>query len=242
MENEKIIRKVKRLLALARENKSDEEGQSAFMLAQRLMLQNNISENELKETEATSDLITESSVTIHKRLFWWEKELGDIIARNFRVKMFFKVKMVNDIRKKSITFFGIDKDLELAKEMFLLAYETVLFHSRIFIDKCYRTSGDKRTRYVTESIKASYIKGFLEGINDKFEKQISILRNEYEVLVLVPEEVTKKYQERSKKFGKIANNIPDVKVVGAYADGYNDGKSIDFTKRTISGNGVAEND
>ncbi|EJT5247915.1 DUF2786 domain-containing protein, partial [Listeria monocytogenes] len=42
MDNEKIIRKVKRLLALAKENKSDEEGQSAFMLAQRLMLENDI--------------------------------------------------------------------------------------------------------------------------------------------------------------------------------------------------------
>ncbi|EAG9603707.1 DUF2786 domain-containing protein, partial [Listeria monocytogenes] len=31
MDNEKIIRKVKRLLALARENKNDEEGQTAFM-------------------------------------------------------------------------------------------------------------------------------------------------------------------------------------------------------------------
>ncbi|EAD1619670.1 DUF2786 domain-containing protein, partial [Listeria monocytogenes] len=51
MDNEKIIRKVKRLLALAKENKSDEEGQSAFMLAQRLMLENDIDAAEIGDNE-----------------------------------------------------------------------------------------------------------------------------------------------------------------------------------------------
>lgn len=89
MKNEKIIRKVKRLLALARENKSDEEGQSAFILAQRLMLENNIAESEVSDDEAAIELITENKVTIHKKLFWWERHLADIIADNFRVKLFF---------------------------------------------------------------------------------------------------------------------------------------------------------
>ncbi|EEJ0016240.1 DUF2786 domain-containing protein, partial [Listeria innocua] len=73
MDNEKIIRKVKRLLALAKENKSDEEGQSAFMLAQRLMLENDIDAAEIGDNEDVSDFITENNVTIYKRLFWWEK-------------------------------------------------------------------------------------------------------------------------------------------------------------------------
>ncbi|EAD4041587.1 DUF2786 domain-containing protein, partial [Listeria monocytogenes] len=121
MDNEKIIRKVKRLLALAKENKSDEEGQSAFMLAQRLMLENDIDAAEIGDNEDVSDFITENNVTIYKRLFWWEKRLARIIADNFRVKMFYDMKEDSgEITKSAITFYGLDKDLVLAKEMYLL--------------------------------------------------------------------------------------------------------------------------
>lgn len=36
--NEKIIKRVRDLLRLAKENRDDSEGQSAFILAQRLMI------------------------------------------------------------------------------------------------------------------------------------------------------------------------------------------------------------
>lgn len=134
MDNEKIIRKVKRLLALAKENKSDEEGQSAFMLAQRLMLENDIDAAEIGDNEDVSDFITENNVTIYKRLFWWEKRLARIIADNFRVKMFYDMKEDSgEITKSAITFYGLDKDLVLAKEMYLLAYEALLFHSKYYL-------------------------------------------------------------------------------------------------------------
>lgn len=38
MDNKDIISKIKGLLKLANDNRNDEEGQSAFILAQRLML------------------------------------------------------------------------------------------------------------------------------------------------------------------------------------------------------------
>lgn len=37
--NKKIIKKVRGLLVIARDNKADEESQCAFMLAQKLMIQ-----------------------------------------------------------------------------------------------------------------------------------------------------------------------------------------------------------
>ncbi|CWV83778.1 TPA: DUF2786 domain-containing protein [Listeria monocytogenes] len=237
MDNEKIIRKVKRLLALAKENKSDEEGQSAFMLAQRLMLENDIDAAEIGDNEDVSDFITENNVTIYKRLFWWEKRLARIIADNFRVKMFYDMKEDSgEITKSAITFYGLDKDLVLAKEMYLLAYEALLFHSKFYVNSYYENSEEKRSRYLTESLKSSYIRGFLKGIERKFEEQISVLRNEFEILVLTPQIVIDAYKIRSEGFTKHKFKIPAVKEDGAYDNGYKKGNSIDFTKSMISEN------
>ncbi|MBC2143384.1 DUF2786 domain-containing protein [Listeria innocua] len=237
MDNERIIRKVKRLLALAKENKSDEEGQSAFMLAQRLMLENDINAAEIGDNEDVSDFITENNITIYKRLFWWERKLARIIADNFRVKMFYnRENYSGGIIKSAIMFYGLDKDLVLAKEMYLLAYEAVIFHSKVYIKSYYEDSGEKKNRYLTESLKTSYIRGFLEGIEQKFEEQISVLRNEFEILVLTPQKVIDAYKKRSEGFINYNLKIPAAKEDGAYANGYKKGNSIDFTKSTISEN------
>ncbi len=44
--NESIIKKIRGLLAIANDNKSDEESQSAFLLAQKLMIKHDISSGE----------------------------------------------------------------------------------------------------------------------------------------------------------------------------------------------------
>ncbi|HAP3793174.1 TPA: DUF2786 domain-containing protein, partial [Enterococcus faecalis] len=49
MDNKKIIKKIKGLLAISRDQKNDEESQSAFILAQKLMIQYNIDKNEVEE-------------------------------------------------------------------------------------------------------------------------------------------------------------------------------------------------
>ncbi|EPQ8988819.1 DUF2786 domain-containing protein [Listeria monocytogenes] len=234
MNNEKITRKVKRLLALARENKNDEEGQTAFIFAQRLMLENNIKESEISDDETAMELIAENNVTIYKKLFWWERSLANVIADNFRVKLFYKVRGSGSTKKSAIIFFGLEKDLELAKEMYLLAYEAVVFHSKVYVNDIYKQTNEKRERYFTEQLKTSYTRGFLDGMDAKFREQISILRNEFEVLILTPQKVEDEYKKYSKDFETYNLNIPEPENLQARADGYEKGNSIDFTKSTIS--------
>ncbi|EPG1128837.1 DUF2786 domain-containing protein [Listeria monocytogenes] len=236
MDNEKIIRKVKRLLALARENKNDEEGQTAFMFAQRLMLENNIKESELSDDEAAMELIAENNVTIFKKLFWWERSLAGIIANNFRVKSYYRGKKVGSAKKSAIVFYGLEKYLELAKEMYLLAYEAVVFHSKAYVNDHYKQTNEKRERYFTEQLKTSYIRGFLDGMDAKFREQISILRNEFEVLILMPQKVEDEFKKYSEGFGTYDLNIPEIESLHACAAGFEQGNSIDFTKSTISEN------
>ena len=127
----KIIKKIKGLLAIAKDENQDEESQSAFVLAQRLMLQYKIDKNDVFDTEDEIEPIGEESVTIYKKLYWWERSLGSIIAENFRVKMFYNSKKEKGERKSKskIVFYGFGSDLELAKEMYFLAYEVIVFHT-----------------------------------------------------------------------------------------------------------------
>lgn len=49
--NEKIIKKIKGLLAISRDERNDEESQSAFVLAQRLMIQYSIDKSLVEDSE-----------------------------------------------------------------------------------------------------------------------------------------------------------------------------------------------
>lgn len=232
----KIVKKVKGLLAIAKDENKDEESQSAFILAQRLMIQYKINKEDVLLEGEEVEPIGEESVTVYKKLFWWERTLGSIISKNFRVKMYYdNTKMKENKRRKSkIVFYGFDGDLELAKEMYFLAYEVLLFHTKKYIDIWYESQRiETRNRYYTESVKSSYINGFLSGLAKRFEEQVAVLTENYEVMVLIPKEVEEAYEEFSKGFKSYANSIPPVSIGSAYHEGYDKAKKIDFTKSTI---------
>ena len=171
MEQQKIIRKVKGLLAIARDQHNDEESQSAFILAQKIMLQYGIDATEVEDDNFISeaDQINEESVTVAKRLYWWERRLAQIISQNFRVKYFLKTVASQQQQKRRIVFYGLGRDLALAKEMYLLAYEVLVFHAKVFVDQMHKDNPQlKRTRYVTENVKSSYMNGFLLGLEERF--------------------------------------------------------------------------
>ncbi|MBC1746890.1 DUF2786 domain-containing protein [Listeria seeligeri] len=233
--NEKIIKTVKRLLALANDNENDEEGQAAFLTAQKLMLKHKIKEHELNGYRLNQEPINEQSVTIYKKLFWWERTLAQIIGSNFRVKVFLKTDVLDGDKnsKSRIMFYGLESDLTLAREMYILAYEAVVSYANDYIDEHYRKSGKQRQRYYTESLKASYINGFLTGLDERFKEQMSVLRGEYEVLVLVPAEVEKAYKEMAEDFDVYINKRPSAEINSAYQEGKERGKRIDFTKKAV---------
>lgn len=84
--NEKILEKIKNLLSLAEDGNNDEESQTALLMAQKLMLKYKISHQELSENDKNEIVIR--SLSIYKRVYWWEKVLVQIIADNFRVMFY----------------------------------------------------------------------------------------------------------------------------------------------------------
>lgn len=230
MDNKGIISKIKGLLKLANDNRNDDEGQAAFILAQKLMLKHQVDKLDLIDDLDEEELIDSESVTIYKRLYWWEHQLGSIIARNFRVKAYLNSKLFrgSSQSKRRIVFFGQKSDLELAKQMYILAYDALLHFSKNYLFE------HRHSKYTRSSLKQAYIRGFLVGLDLRFEEQVSSLTGKYELLVQVPENVEAAFNDLSKQFsGSVSLNVPNIVSKKAYDDGLGDGKSIDFTKSTI---------
>ena len=119
--------------------------------------------------------------------------------------------------------------------MYLLAYEVLVFHAKVFVDQMYKDNPQlKRTRYVTENVKSSYMNGFLLGLEERFAEQVSALRQVYELLVLVPEAVELAYHDYTQGWSKSSLRTPAIEISAAYQKGYVEGKGIDFTKRTVA--------
>lgn len=233
--NQKIIKKVKGLLALANDTPNDEESQAAFLLAQKLMIKHNVRQDEVDQLVASPvDQINGVPVTSYKTLYWWEKKLAEIISKNFRVKYYVTLSYKETINvRKRIMFYGLDSDLELAREMYILAYEVLLFHSKRYIEASYHASGERRQRYLTESIKISYISGFLSGLEERFAQQVAALRKEYSLMVLIPKEVQEAYAEFSIDFVSHPYHMPNASIDAAYSQGAKDGQAVDFTHSTV---------
>lgn len=97
--NESIIQKIKGLLAIANDHKNVEECQTAFVMAQKLMIKYEISSSEILD-QKSNETVSKGQVTAHKTLFWWERQLANVIADNFRVTWYYNSKTVEGESKK----------------------------------------------------------------------------------------------------------------------------------------------
>lgn len=82
MEN-KIVQKIQNLLELAYDAPHDEEGQTALLMAQKLMFKHKLSMSDVTATK-TKNNIGEAVGTWEYRLPWWQEELAAILGKNFR--------------------------------------------------------------------------------------------------------------------------------------------------------------
>ncbi len=205
MENlDKIIAKIQGLLKLAQDNPDDEEGQTALLMAQRLLLKYNLSmENVQDQSNKDKDVIKESMTEKVSRMLWWKMQLHAILANNFRCKSIRTRNFVS--RKTYLRFVGYEADVKFAAKI----YEATL----MYLD--YRLKRIREQRLGVE-YKNSYLLGFLSGIKGRFEEQVESL-DEFSLVLQVPVEVEKKYE----KLKNFEQSKPDFEINhDAYRIGY----------------------
>lgn len=228
-----IIRKVKGLMAIANDAADDDEAQSAFLLAQKLMLKHNIEQSTIEDADKKEDIV-QGQASAYKTVFWYEKLLASIVSENFRVKGYVSMKRTNKHEKfkSAITFFGLAQDVKIAKEIFVLASEAIVLYAKRYIDNYYMRTGKPRTHKQTADLKNSYMRGFLSGLENKLDEQRFSLQEEFGLILLTPKVVEDEYA--TLRFQGASNvSTPCIEETAAYQAGYSEGEQIDYTKSTI---------
>ena len=186
----KIIAKIKNLMELAHDNPSDEEGQSALLMAQKLMLKHDI---HLAQVEVQEETKFETSTSVGKssrRILWWEKDTAVVIATNFRC---YVINQRNPyLRTSEILFFGEKEDSIMAAKI----YEAALIYIRYRI---------KHLPVKTPEYKNSYIMGFIISIEGRFKKQVE----EYGLMVLPKKEVLDDLKNEFANLSKAETKAPE---------------------------------
>lgn len=230
-DTDKIIEKIQNLLSLAEDGGDDEESQTALLMAQKLMLKHKIQQDEIKPNSG-QEIVTKS-LSIYKRLFWWEKMLATVVASNFRVMMYVQSNKFphQSSRLSKLVFMGLTEDVDFALDVYHLAETAMKHHAKNHL----QTFNDKTLFSAAETRKA-YYRGFIDGLDAKYEAQKDALIKEssqYELVIQVPDSVTKAFYDKvSPK--KIRLDLPDVDYFNdAYDSGYHKGKQMNFSSHYL---------
>lgn len=212
-----IIEKIKNLIDLSNDNPDDNEGQTALLMAQKLMLKHDISLTEVQSLEEKpAEAIGENVAYTASKLFWWERELGIILANNFRCKSLISRSRYTN---STLIFFGKEADAELASKVYQAA--------NMFIR--YRL---KRLPEKGKDYKNSYLSGFLNALAERFKQQVE----EFGLMVLPSEEVETALAEHIPNLKKSNPKRPDNKFSFAgYFHGMDEGTNATIMPDQILG-------
>lgn len=202
---EQMIKKVKKMLALAENNPSMEEGLSAALQAHKIMAKYNIHEDDVTLEEVKNEILSIFSHQPHdSHLMSWRKQLGLVVATSFRCKCYLK--------GKDIVFRGYKADAQLAMDVYLMLYSVGHKLAK-------KEESKERTKSGTaKGIYTSVATGFVKGVNDALAKQCTAL------LVITPKEVEDDWVEFSSNMGKSKAKLT-VSNAQAYQTGYAEGKA-----------------
>lgn len=218
---EKVINKIKKVLALSSSPFPD-EAQTAILKAQELMLQYGLSMTDIKlDNKENNKNVVDESAYEAKRLLWWKKNLTVIIGDNFRCYPYILKSVYS-----RVCFIGLQEDVELAKEVYLYALDVI-----DYLSVQYAREHKHQAKISPNYLKNEYIMGFLDGLADKFRKQID--SNESFALILVKDAlVDAAYAKRNLKKGA-KSRIRIEQNENARTQGYNDGNNFDSNRRII---------
>nr|DAH85023.1 MAG TPA: Protein of unknown function (DUF2786) [Bacteriophage sp.] len=217
MKEEKIIEKIRKCLALAANNPSEEEAKAAALQAQKLLAKYNISMVDIEAMEKTEEKIVESAVWFDECVKGvaraWKYELARIVANNFRCKHFF-------YGKKAAVFYGHEMDAKTAAEVYkyLFAMGDKLANRVTYRAlRAYHKRGESAK---VSGIYNSWVRGFLKGLEESLSQQCTALA------LVVPEDVTSAYTEKSASFKSMKAGIQNTGFdPEAYKDGFANGKT-----------------
>ena len=198
---EHIMKKIDKLLAL--QNSSNEhEALSASLMAQKLLAKYNIDIENIRGV--VEEEIEEASVYVESGNKW-KYNLADVIANNYRCKVYFK-------GSERVVFRGYRTDIIVARRVY--AY---LFSVAKRLGKNYEKKHRENYGYA-DGIFTSYCIGFINGVRLELEKQCTALQ------LYCPSKVEEDWKKYSADMGT-KNSTLKLNNGEAYRQGESDGKN-----------------
>ena len=223
MVNGKVLEKVKKILALASNNPSEEEAQAAMLMAQRIMAENGITMTEVEGNHSFTDEVVDVPITQPHRTHWWYKILAMIIADNSRGEAYYYTVH----QKSQIMLIGLKQDTEVATKVFNYAVDAVRYYTAKYVEKVKRDSVNNKLLDLN-GIRNDYILGFLDGLKDKFKEQVE--KNNWGLILVKDNSVLKAVEKKGLQPGR-KPVINFARSNNAYASGYRTGKEFETRER-----------
>ncbi|MGO5579718.1 DUF2786 domain-containing protein [Streptococcus milleri] len=223
----KIISKVQNLLELTYDAPNDEEGQTALLMAQKLMVKHNLSMSDIKASQK-NDNIGETVGHWEYRMVWWKEKLAAILGENFRCKTIRRRLVEKGITQ--MIFFGYDTDAELCTKV----YEGALLYLDYRLKRLFPTVSKARWK----DYKKSYFLGFLDGLDQRFKNQTQS-SEEFALMVQVPAEVL---EEQARQMGNLKNRTVKVQLQEMDVEAFYQGLTHAKTSKLMSEELLKEKD
>lgn len=220
--NQKIINKVKGLLDIAKDSNQDEETQTAFLLAQKLMVKYGIKKSSIQDQQRPVEY---GVLERCQKLSLLKQRLANVIADNFKV-LFVRTGSFYPNKHFQYNFYGYSNDVELAKNIYFLAVKIIHYRTKKYLNNYYLKTGVARNRKLTAFLKRNYIYGFITGLETRLNDQTK----KYDLMVKPDKELFKRLGPAIPKSTKVSYNYKSKSFKKGFTDGYN----TDLSQRSVS--------
>lgn len=185
-DRQKILERIRKLLALSERNTNSAEATQAVLFAQRLIVLYNVEDAELKKDSIQDENIVSVNSQIISNPRLWRVYLRNLVAASFRCKSWETVEETYSPcgqRKthNQATFYGYEQDAQAATLAFEYLYRT---GNRLANAKMKSLRKERRS---TKGAYNSYIAGYLSGLTHELEKQSK------ELMIVLPLAVKDKF-------------------------------------------------
>jgi hypothetical protein len=198
-------------------------------MAQKLMLQHNLTMDDVEEIESDKKIplnirkeAYKKPVTNYMNLPWWYGSLAMIISENFRCFCFKQTDWRNG-KGKRLVFLGLKEDAQIANDVFHFAVKCIEH-----LSKGYLNDNLVSTKKMTRT-KNDYIFGYLDSLTELFKKQVE---DSFQLALVKDEIVVSEYDKiklkdaRKTKIGIAGDN-------DAYETGFEDGKNFNYGAKAL---------
>lgn len=177
---EPIIKRIKKLLALA-SSSNENEAQAAMIKAQEMLVKYKLSLNDVQEPKQFEGKTVRKPTNVTFKKATWKGRLAGVIADNFSCYHFYNTKGT-----QRVVFMGLEADTETAASVFEYAIEFVIGRVRQLRKKYYQLGESAR------GLENDYAQGFIAGLSVKFNKQKES-NQEWALVLAKPQTVIQAY-------------------------------------------------